>query len=46
MEIGKPKRIYTVEPAEDPVPAPSPDEPEESPPVPAPQRVKEPVVCR
>jgi hypothetical protein len=31
MEIGKPKRIYTVEPIESPVPAPAPVEPAETP---------------
>jgi hypothetical protein len=30
MEIGRPQRIYTIEPIEDPVPAPSPKEPDES----------------
>jgi hypothetical protein len=28
MEIGKPKRIYTVEPAEDPVPRQRPEAPD------------------
>lgn len=31
MDIGEPKRVYTIEPIEDPVPrsVPEPDEPEE-----------------
>jgi hypothetical protein len=31
MEIGEPKRVYTIEPVEDPVPraVPDPDEPGE-----------------
>jgi hypothetical protein len=29
MEIGRPKRTYTIEPVEDPVPAPRPKEPDE-----------------
>jgi hypothetical protein len=31
MEIGEPKRVYTIEPIEDPVPctAPAPEEPDE-----------------
>lgn len=36
MEIGKPKRIYTVEPVEDPVPRPkAPDQPTTPEPAPA-----------
>jgi hypothetical protein len=35
MEIGKPKRIYRVEPLRDPVPAPPPREPA---PPPAPEK--------
>jgi hypothetical protein len=39
MEIGEPKRIYTIEPIEDPVPRtapePEPDEPAEQPDEPA-----------
>jgi hypothetical protein len=35
MEIGDPRRTYTIEPAEDPVPredpAPAPEEPAETP---------------
>jgi hypothetical protein len=28
MEIGEPKRIYTIEPLEDPVPREEPEEPQ------------------
>ncbi len=31
MDIGEPRRTYTVEPIEDPVPAERPSEPEEAP---------------
>jgi hypothetical protein len=31
MELGKPQRVYTIEPLEDPVPIPAPDEPAEPP---------------
>lgn len=40
MDIGKPQRIYTVEPVEDPVPRQRPERPPE--PAPVPPRRKEP----
>jgi hypothetical protein len=36
VEIGEPKRTYTVEPVEDPVPREAPAEPAEEPAAPAP----------
>jgi len=36
VEIGEPKRTFTVEPLEDPVPRELPAEPTESPPTPSP----------
>jgi hypothetical protein len=42
MEIGRPKRTYTIEPIQNPVPAPRTDEPDESRVEPAPKPAKEP----
>ena len=42
MEIGRPKRTYTIEPIESPVPTPRTKEPDESRVQPAPKPVKEP----
>jgi hypothetical protein len=36
MEIGEPKRVYTIEPIEDPVPRPTP-EPDEADPAERPE---------
>jgi hypothetical protein len=37
MEIGKPRRTFTIEPIEDPVPREPPLEPDEDPSLPAPR---------
>ena len=42
MNIGKPKKIYTIEPVKDPVPQTRPGEPSESPIVRRPEPVREP----
>jgi hypothetical protein len=43
VDIGKPQRIYTVEPVEDPVPRRQPEPRPEPTPVPRPQEKPEPV---
>jgi hypothetical protein len=46
MDIGKPLRIYTIEPVEDPVPRPERAPREEPAPTPAPREEPEPAPTR
>jgi hypothetical protein len=44
MELGKPQRIYTIEPIQDPVPHSPPKEPDPAPPERRPAPAEKPLV--
>lgn len=45
MELGEPRKVYTVEPIEDPIPRSRPDEPDDAPLEPRPQPITEPLAA-